>query len=250
MASDALRGRSRVLRLDGVRTLELPVGSFIGPLTRCRGLRGRELRQCKTEHYSPHVYNPSIAAAPPGLCSRCRFIVAVRVAHQHQCASDGAMNRGFEGTALAVLDEDLTLLGWDWWFNRAVDQLRGDLQRPAERVRWRPDPADAWDHARDAALQGHMATPSAFPHYDTRLLTLPTGRVPSSDDGNGTGALLLATVQCRRCKELAVLTIHLRAIHGVGAPAARLRALRAWSPLWPGAISRLPLPSPSFSFLL
>ena len=41
--------------------------------------------------------------APAGLCERCAYVASVRVSHQHQCDSTGAINLGFEGAAIVLL---------------------------------------------------------------------------------------------------------------------------------------------------
>ena len=107
------------------------------------------------------------------------------------------MNRGFEGTALAVLDDELALLSWDWWFNRAADQLRGDLQRPAERVRWRPDPADAWDHAPDAAWR-LLATNSILPACNKTARGLRAPAAPALTNACSLALLLLRRTTPKR----------------------------------------------------
>lgn len=226
---DALRGRRQVLHLDGTRVLELPVGHFVGPHERCRGLRGRPLRRCYDQRYSAHVYNPAIAEAPPGLCARCRFIVAARVATQHQCDAAGATNLGFSGSAIVVLDEKLELLAWDWWFSKADVQLAPTRPATAHGLRWLPYVHDASLHHADAAT-GAFAVPYPWSHHDTRLLTVPLATAPLTGglamNATTSSALLLATVQCRQCKSFNVMTVHLRA---TPTSDGGLREIRAWS---------------------
>ena len=79
------------------------------------------------------TYNPSIARAPRGLCSRCAFVGVVRVDSLHQCNSSSpwrSLETGlsrkaywFHHTAVVVLSERLRLLGWTWLINSPVMQV-------------------------------------------------------------------------------------------------------------------------------
>lgn len=70
-------------------------------------------------------FNPSIAMAPRGLCPKCKYVVAIRVEPLHQCNRSSPLYRDrgwkaiqatayFRGTALAILDTNLQLLGHTW----------------------------------------------------------------------------------------------------------------------------------------
>lgn len=69
-------------------------------------------------------YNPSIAMAPEGLCPRCKYAVALRVEPLHQCDKKSPLydvhregvpaTAYFRGTALAILDPMLQVLGHTW----------------------------------------------------------------------------------------------------------------------------------------
>ena len=122
-----------VLQPEGVVTLELPTGTFSGPVERCRGLVGKRMLRCVFEKYAVKIYNPSVASAPEGLCARCKYVVAVRVGAQHQCNPQGALNLGFAGSAVAILDAQLRLVAWDWYYGMARFNLPsgGERQRAA-----------------------------------------------------------------------------------------------------------------------
>ena len=81
-----------------------------------------------------NTFNPAIAAAPPDLCPRCAYVVALRVDPLHQCNLSSplmspfngkivATGAWFKGTALAVYDVDLVMLGWTWLLPRPEDQV-------------------------------------------------------------------------------------------------------------------------------
>ena len=102
-ASARLRGlKPFVLQPEGAVTLELPTGTFSGPIERCRGLVGKRMIRCVLEKYSVKIYNPSVARAL-NLCARCKYVVAVRVAAQHQCNPQGALQLGFAGSSTLSL---------------------------------------------------------------------------------------------------------------------------------------------------
>ena len=44
-----------ILEVERARVLSLPVGSFRGPVERCRGTRGRHMRECIAEEYTPRT---------------------------------------------------------------------------------------------------------------------------------------------------------------------------------------------------
>ena len=70
-----------------------------------------------------HSWNPSIAMAPAGLCPRCKYAVAIRVEPLHQCDRRSPLYEDrpnlpatayFRGTALAILDPMLEVIGHTW----------------------------------------------------------------------------------------------------------------------------------------
>ena len=71
------------------------------------------------------AWNPSVVAAPVGLCPRCAFLTAVRVDARHQCDGSTPLSREhrqdhgqlFRGTAIIVLDASLRRLGATWLVN-------------------------------------------------------------------------------------------------------------------------------------
>lgn len=103
-----LRGHcASVMPVKQPRTLSVNVGTFAGPPQLGEPAHPRPLR----------FFNPSLTAAPHGLCPRCVYVVAVRADVLHQCdASSPLFNATwkkmtiataafFKGTVLLVLDE-------------------------------------------------------------------------------------------------------------------------------------------------
>ena len=110
-----LRGmRPAVLAASELRVLQFDVGSFHGPID----LLGEPAQQRPVK-----LLNPSLVAAPEGLCERCAFVAAVRADTLHQCDTSSPLwhlRQGqrlaaaayFKNTALVVLDSKLRVLGW------------------------------------------------------------------------------------------------------------------------------------------
>lgn len=82
------------------------------------------------------IFNPSLVQAPPSLCSRCAYVVALRVDPLHQCHVESpllkpdvgmpkntAANAWFKGTAIAVLDRNLHVIRWTWLLNAPQHQV-------------------------------------------------------------------------------------------------------------------------------
>ena len=202
-----------ILEVERARVLRLPVGSFRGPVERCRGTRGRHMRECIAEEYTPRVYNPSIAPAPAGLCERCAYVASVRVSHQHQCDSTGAINLGFEGAAIVLLDADFEVVAWDWWFQIPRRQL-AHVEREYWGTRnfsWTPAENDASMHSTHPFFGG-FAAPYPWSSYDVRVFTH--------------GPSLMATFQCRACEAFNVPAVHLTGFRSDG---RGLRGMRSWS---------------------
>ena len=107
------------MRLDAEAPvlIDLDLGDISGPPSLGLPARAREMG----------IFNPSLGAAPANLCPRCAWVAAVRVDPLHQCHEASpllrpdprmpkytAANAWFKGTAIAVLDRDLKVLGWTW----------------------------------------------------------------------------------------------------------------------------------------
>ena len=106
--------------------LDLDVGPISGPASLGLPARNREMG----------IFNPSLAIAPPSLCPRCAYVVAMRVDPLHQCHDNSpllhpdpgmpkgvAANAWFKGTAIAVMDRELRVLGWTWLLNAPQHQV-------------------------------------------------------------------------------------------------------------------------------
>ena len=152
-------------------------------------------------------FNPSLAAAPPGLCPRCAYVVSMRVEALHQCDATSPLftavtnaprvsaNAYYRGTAIVVLDNDLNVLGYTWLItshNQIHDQRA--LKRWTVAVGVSDGFAPSWGHAI----------------YDVRLINVE-GRI-------------FATYVCHGCN-FGVLVIHITADP---TPDGGLRHLRAW----------------------
>ena len=143
-----------------LRSLSLEVGRVQGPAALGLPAQPRHLG----------TFNPSIAAAPRGLCPRCAFVVSVRVDALHQCDASSpysrrqpgmprvlAANAWFKGTAIAVLDQSLQLLTWTWL-----------LSSPALQVSRSPVQVRQGHHA-PLGVAGNFTPPWSLRSYDTRL---------------------------------------------------------------------------------
>ena len=123
------RERPEVVRLDGPKApvlIDLDLGPISGPPSLGLPATDREMG----------IFNPSLVAAPAGLCERCAYVAAVRVGPLHQCHEESpllkkdpnmpkgtAANAWFKGTAIAVLDRNLAVLGWTWLLNAPQHQV-------------------------------------------------------------------------------------------------------------------------------
>ena len=194
----------RVQRPQGVpTTLDLGIRSVAIPLdARTQHKDGRPSLPVR-------LYNPSVARAPTGLCGRCAFVVAARVDALHQCDASGPLLSGrraraqnyFQGTAIALLDAELRVLGWTWLINSPSFQLAPD-SAAARRAGCVPL------GSADGNLSG--AVPWSKQTYDSRLLHV---------DGR-----ILITYMCHSCK-FSVSQLHLTASRTDG---GGLVGLRAW----------------------
>ena len=193
------RRHPRVLALDGAPSvLDLDLGSISGPESLGPPARAREMG----------IFNPSLAAAPDGLCPRCAYVAALRVDPLHQCheasplldpkesTEQSAANAWFKGTAIAVLDRRLRTLGWTWLINA-----------PQFQVSQHPQPS-RWFVPVGAA--DSFPPPWAKAVYDVRVV--------------GIRGRLFVSYVCRRC-DFSVAHLQLTAV-----PTADggLRELRAW----------------------
>ena len=179
-------------------TLEVTLGSFSGP---------PELGPA-AEKKPVKLFNPSIAAAPVGLCRRCAFIAAVRADVLHQCDASSplfehqsrviAAAAFFKATMLLILDSKLRAVGWTWL-----------ISQPHKQVATWPD------HGRQFVPAGSadgFAPPWNQQVYDARLL-------------NVDGQHLFITYNCMACK-FSVSQVHLtREL----TPDGGLKSLRAWT---------------------
>jgi hypothetical protein len=96
--------RPAVLRPSLTMTVDLPVGPLRPPAAYAMGRRKPKSRKPQ----QLRLFNPSITAAPPGLCPSCALAVSVRVDSLHQCAGSSPYQEdGFEASA-----------GSSTWFHR------------------------------------------------------------------------------------------------------------------------------------
>jgi hypothetical protein len=138
-----LNARPQVLDLSSPPlSLALPGLKAVGPPALMRE-KAITPSQRDTPPTPVRVFNPSIAAAPTGLCPRCAFVVSLRAETLHQCSTStspfASSNRldstdWFRGTAIAVLDDQLQLLGWTWFLNSPSYQI-APLTTPVEAAR-------------------------------------------------------------------------------------------------------------------
>ena len=181
-----------VVRLDVMppRLLDLK----LPPVKRPGGRRDG----CPRPWQTLRAYNPAVTAAPPSLCPRCAYVLAVRADAMNQCVRDGALRSSFAGTAIAVLDSSLTPLAWSWLYDsphRDLGADRGWRQGRANGSRTSSTPQPPWESG----------------WIDTRPLLLRDGH-------------LYATTNCR-CDRFLVAHLQLSEVaDGRGG----LSALRAW----------------------
>ena len=183
-----------------LRVLSLAMGEYDGPPDLGIPAKKRMLK----------VFNPSLIAAPSGLCPRCAFVAAVRVDALHQCDESSplftfpssrkiATGAFFKGTAIVVFDSQLRVLRWTWFLSQPNKQV-ATWNATSPRMYVRPGVADAY------------RPPWAQQVYDARLLNLD-------------GRHLFITYNCVACK-FSVSLLHLtRDI----TPDGGLRMLRAWA---------------------
>ena len=147
-----------VLRLDGLKTLAVRP-NVSGPPELGVPASLRRL----------HTFNPSLAAAPSGLCPRCTHVVALRADALHQCDASSplwtreagtpavvATNAWFKSTILAALDSEQQVLGWTWLLIAPAAQV----STIAARSRWHVAPGVTDD----------FAPPWGAMSYDARLI--------------------------------------------------------------------------------
>ena len=177
--------------------LDLDLGVFGGPPSLGLPARPREMG----------IFNPSLATAPAGLCERCAYVAAVRVDPLHQCHERSpllhkdpgmpkniAANAFFKGTAIAVLDADLKVLGWTWLLNAPQHQVSSSTSR--------------WFAPVGAA--DRFPPPWAKAVYDVRVVGI---------DGR-----LFVSYVCRKCA-FSIAQLQLTATR---TPSGGLTTLRAW----------------------
>ena len=153
-------------------------------------------------------YNPSLVAAPVGLCPRCAYVASLRVEALHQCDRSSPLFRAvtslrrsvpanafYRGTAIAVLDEGLQVLGYTWLIT-SHNQIND--QRAHRRWTVATGATDAF-----APSWGHAV-------YDVRLINV---------DGR-----IFSTYVCHGCN-FGLLLLHITA---EATTDGGLRMLRAW----------------------
>ena len=113
---------SSALDLEEVRTIALPLTS--------RDIRLHLQQQlCPRLAEPPRVFNPSIIAAPDGLCPRCKYLVSLRVSNLHQCGatpptpSTPAHNALFAANAILALDGEFRVVASNWLVNSLENQV-------------------------------------------------------------------------------------------------------------------------------
>lgn len=149
-----------------------------------------------------HAYNPSIIAAPEGLCPTCAYIVSLRASTLHQCDSkglDGASATHIAGTVILALDSSFETLASTVLLNNLEAQLTRD----------------------GGFMGGHRVHDVRLFRHDQR----PANEQGPVDPGSRT---ILATWHCHRCPFLIAL-VHLSARRSA---ATRELELRAWSSKW------------------
>jgi hypothetical protein len=191
--------KPQVLSLLNLQTLRIDFGNFSGPPQ--FGFRSKP--------HTVHAYNPSIVAAPSGLCRRCALVAAIRADVLGQCDSGSLLydertfaefdpEAFFKNTAIAVLDVKLRVIAWTWLISRPKRQVRASLPK-GDRSRVAPGAADGY------------APPWSNQVFDTRLLNY-NGR-------------LLATYVCHAC-DFSISTVE---VTGVETPDGGLGQLRSWA---------------------
>lgn len=177
--------------------IDLEVGNFSGPPSLGLPARAREMG----------IFNPSLVSAPANLCVQCSYVAAVRVDPLHQCHEASpllrkdpgmpkniAANAFFKGTAIAVLDANLKVLGWTWLLNAPQHQVSNSPSR--------------WFAPVGAA--DRFPPPWAKAVYDVRLVSI---------DGR-----IFVSYVCRKC---AFSVAHLQ-LTADRTPGGGLTSLRAW----------------------
>jgi hypothetical protein len=203
--------KPQVLHVDQHVRLELP---GLKAVSAPKDLPNRSANAVAAE---VHAYNPSIARAPRGLCPRCAFVVSVRVDAVHGCQREmrgsrtrtrrrvrlASRYREFHGSAIALLDANLDLLGWTWFLNAPMLQVASAATDPAVARAAGcvpPGSADAFD------------PPWQRPTYDARLLHFDTEH-------------LLVTYACSGC----AFSVSDLSITAKARADGRLEEMRAWA---------------------
>ena len=200
--SQFLRQRcATVLHVHRPKAIALNVGEFRGPRKFGEPAMPRPVR----------LMNPSVVAAPEGLCPRCAYVATVRADVLHQCDTSSplfdvrwqlkriASAAFFKGTILLVLDAQRRVLDWTWLISRPHLQVATWAGHGREFVH--------------AGAAGSFAPPWNQQVYDARLLNADTTHI-------------LVTYNCASC-HFSVSPLHLqRELTREGG----LRKLQAWTP--------------------
>ena len=202
-----------VLHLDSVQRLEIGVRLTVaGPAELGVPARERPL----------HLFNPSLVAAPAGLCARCTFVAAMRADPLHQCDSTSplqtrevgmpgvvATNAWFKGTVIAVLDDDLKVIAWTWLLIDPAKQIEARLTRQDNGNR------SGWFVPTGSADK--FAPPWSELAIDARLFDL---------DGRRLFVTFVRSCHARQPCHFGVSQLQLT---GVPTADGRIRSLRAWA---------------------
>lgn len=185
-----------VLTAPRTTPIHINFGNISGPLT--LGL--------PAQLHTFGSYNPSLVAAPTGLCPRCAYVASLRVEALHQCDQSSPLFRAvaysrvsansyYRGTAIAVLDKGLRLLGYTWLIT-SHNQIHDDRALRRWTIPYGVSDAfpPSWGHAI----------------YDVRLINV---------DGR-----IFTTYVCHGCT-FGLLLLHLTADV---TPDGGLHHLRAW----------------------
>ena len=188
----------RVLEPVTLRAIRVHLGNFSGPPELGEPAQARTVR----------LFNPSLVAAPAGLCPRCAWAVAIRADALHQCdessplfswkARRAATAAFFKNTAIAILDTRLSVVAWTWFISQPHKQVASWAGHPRGYV-----PVGSADG---------FAPPWNQQVYDGRLLNLD-------------GEHIFITYNCVACK-FSISMVHLT---GQVTADGGLASLRAWA---------------------
>ena len=193
-----LRRAAPIILAAAITPISIDFGNISGPLVLGAPAQVRSFGS----------FNPSLVAAPAGLCPRCAYVASLRVEALHQCERTSPLfrkittgdrpvpaNAFYRGTAIVVLDEGLRVLGYTWLITS-----HNQVSDKRARRRW------------TVATGATDAFPPSWGHavYDVRLINV---------DGR-----IFATYVCHGCN-FGLLLLHITA---EATADGGLRSLRAW----------------------